>query len=642
MIDINKLTDTTILEDEIFRRVFNERDDVKRAKIIIALQSKARSFGKKGEFDILLKAHERSVEKQLIQQKQSPKHQDFPTMTEFQGKHVQMLSGDWICNENGVRAMGALGQEIIACYHPILPITRYINIESGKEKIKIAYKKKNKWNDITVDKGVIASSNRIVQLAEHGISVTSESSRALVRYLSDIENININEIPVRNSTGKLGWIKKEFVPFSKEYEFDAETSYREAYESIGEVGCEEKWMDLVKEIRKSGKFEPKISIAASLASVLIKPLNALPFIVNIGGPTGKGKTVSMMVAVSCWANPAENRYMTDCKSTVTAIELNLDFLNNMPMFLDDMSQIKEKYSGDFTGLVYMLCSGKGKDRANKDLSLKERTTWKNIILTNYEYSLVTETMQGGAINRIIDVEIEDDEPIFNSTSGNKVVEVVANNYGFAGRKFLEIIKEIGLEKIKEMQEEAYDAIVEKSKKIGCEKEDKQMLPMSILLTADRIATKHIFKDGEYLDFDMCVSFLKDKGEVSENERAYQFVQSEISININKFKPNDEGEYKGEAWGKFEDGHIIIANNAFEFICKKGGFSSQSFLKWAKRKELLDCTGDRLKKQKRIGGARSYCVCLKLPEGYDSDLDVDENGFVKLDKDMQEQLPFDFK
>lgn len=637
MIKIDELTAETILREEIFQGIFDQEDEFEKAKLVIALTAKAKELTVKGPFESLMKAYKKSKESQP---KQVPEYHNFPDKTEFVGPYNSMKCGDWICNENGVRTIGALGQEILACYHPIIPVERYINIETGKEKIKIAYKKNNRWDSVTVEKGVVASANRIVQLAEQGISVTSESSRNLVRYLSDIENLNIDSIPVQMSTSKLGWVKEKFIPFCKDYMFDAESNFKEAYESIEEVGSEEEWMKLVRDVRKNGRFEPKISIAASLASVLIKPLNALPFILNIGGETGRGKTVSMMVAVSCWANPSENRYMTDCKSTVTALELNLDFLNNLPMFLDDMSQVKEKHQGDFTGLIYMLCSGKGKDRANPSLGVNKRTTWKNIILTNYEYSLATETMQGGAINRIIDVEM-DEGAIFDSSNGNQTVGILTQNYGFAGRKFLEIIEQIGIEEIKKMQKEAYDAIVEKAKEKDSAKEEKQILPMSIILTADRIATKYIFEDGEYLNFERCVDTLKNKGEVSENERAYQFIQSEIAINMNKFVPSDvvSGTYKGDVWGRIEEGYAVIIKNAFEQMCKKGNFSSKSFLSWANRKELLDCKDGRLKKQKRIGGIKNYCVCLKLPEGSQSDLDTDENGFVEVSKDAQELLPF---
>ena len=98
-----------------------------------------------------------------------------------------------------------------------------INAETGREKVKIAFQKGAYWKDIIVDKGIIASANKIVSLADYGISVTSETSRALVKFLSDLENFNIDLIETKISTSKFGWIKDEFMPYGMNIEFDSES-----------------------------------------------------------------------------------------------------------------------------------------------------------------------------------------------------------------------------------------------------------------------------------------------------------------------------------------------------------------------------------------------------------------------------------
>ena len=45
-----------------------------------------------------------------------------------------------------------------------------------------------------------------------------------------------------------------------------------------------------------------------------------------------GKTVSLMVAASVWANPDESRYIGDFKTTDVALEAKADMLNHLPMF----------------------------------------------------------------------------------------------------------------------------------------------------------------------------------------------------------------------------------------------------------------------------------------------------------------------
>ena len=627
---INEMTSEDIISDEVLGEVFDCEDEIYRARMILTLEDRAKILDCKTKFSKMLTAY-RKARKKYDAEKQM---QLVTGTTDFDGNYDQMRCGSWIANNNGVRTFSPFGGEILACYHPILPIQRLINAETGKEKIKIAYKKGEKWKEIIIDKGIVASSNKIVGLADYGVSVTTENARNLVRYISDVENSNLDRIGEQISTSKLGWIKGQFMPYGSDIIFDNETRFKDAYESIHEEGSPLAWYNLVKSIRRGERFEPKIYLAGALASALIEPLNALPFIINLWGDTGKGKTVAIMLAASVWAYPGGNDYVTDPKSTITALELRMDFLNNLPMLIDDMAQLKEKFADDFSELVYMLCSGKGKDRANTSLGLNKSTTWRNVILTNGEHSLVTETMQGGAVNRIIDVEMEDGY-IFEN--GNEVVEILKNNYGYCGKEFVKVVKEIGFDEIKTMQREFLLKIKEAASLAGIEKEEKQILPMSILLTADKIATDHIFQDGQYMDFNRCVSLLKDKGEVSENARAYDYIMSEVAINSNKFKLNAFGEYSGEIWGCIEKDYVSIMSNVFSRIAERGNFSSKSFLSWAKKREMLITDAGRSSKTKRINGNVCKCICLKTNENLELPC-IPENMKIKSFDD--EKMPFD--
>lgn len=52
--------------------------------------------------------------------------------------------------------------------------------------------------------------------------------------------------------------------------------------------------------------------------------------------------------------------------------------------------------------------------------------------------------------------------------------------------------------------------------------------MSVLLLADRIATDHIFYDGEYISVQEAESVLVDKSEVSEHERCYHYLLDRLT------------------------------------------------------------------------------------------------------------------
>jgi putative DNA primase/helicase len=630
--DIQNLNISEITSDDIFLELLADESEIEKMRNEIALTERAKALGVKVKFEQMLKAF-KSEKKKFDKKKIVPIKNDMADgITHFNCDYDDLYCGQWICSDRGIYTLTMWG-ESWACPHPILITKILSNAETGFIRVQLAFKVRGKWIEKFVDKETISSASKIISLSNYGIMVNSENAKNLIRYLTDIESLNADTIVEQVSTSRLGWINGEFMPYGKNILLDNEQAFRTVFNSIKEHGIREKWYDLARKIRSSGRFEPYINLIASISSPIVEMVNGLPFIVDLYGKTGNGKTVSMMLASSVWANPSDNEYITDPKSTVTALELRLNFLNNFPMLIDDMAQLKNKYDGDFSELVYFLCSGKGKDRANQSLSINKSTIWKNVIIVNSEHSMITETMQGGAINRIIDIEAKSGAFFEN---GNYVVEILKENYGFCGKEFVDLLKKIGIDEVKKMQRQFADDIALCAKKIGVEKEEKQIIPMSILLTADKLATDHLFKDEQYLDLDYCVSILKSKGDVSEDERAYEYIMSDVAININKFKPDVNGYYKGDCWGLIEDGYIIIMVNVFNQMAKRGNFSSMGFLSWAKEKGLLQLSNDgKNSKTKRLEGSVSKCVYLKLP----TDTVVSEDGFVKVDENSQEMLPF---
>lgn len=622
MMNIQALNSTTILSEEVLTELFDIDSEIDRAHELLELKEKAKGLGVLTKFNELVKAYKSEYKalKKAQEQKQNTRHISTSNVVDYDlnEPETELHCGAWIADMEGVRELTILGEKVV-CYQPIYISARMVNTKTHKEKVEIRYYKKSHeggvWKSVIVDKGMIASASKIVQLADLGIAVNSENAKSLVRFLSDIENLNTEIIPLIESTSKLGWIENTFMPYDNTMMFDAKEQYPELLESIKSHGSETVWFDFIKELRANDRYEINLYLAGAFASVLLKPLNMLPFILNLWGESGAGKTVSIMIACSVWANPGENQYITDPSSTTVALERRNDVLNNFPLIIDDLSKTRDKNADGFTDLIYLLCSGKGKDRSNIKLGLEVSSKWQNVTLTNMERPLAVETMRGGAINRILDFEMMDGD-IF--TNGHKVVELVSNNYGFAGEQFVELIQEIGIEKVKEIQEEFLERIREKYP----DKEEKQKMPLSVILTADKLTADYIFKDGVYLDFDRCAEQLKSVDDVSENKRAYEFILSEVSININNFTNEwDDIRLNGQVWGifdrYFEEDYVLIYANKFKEICAKGNISAKAFLGWADKNNLLykhksNKTGDH-GYRKKIRGINSYFYALKMPK-----------------------------
>lgn len=611
----------SILADEVFVEIFEQEDEILKARMLLSCQDRAKELGVKSKFDTMVKAFTKVAA--VTQKQQTNSRSMLENWTNFTGTYDNMKCGSWLAADDGIRTFNKdYANEVIVCYHPILPIERLKNLETGEEQLRLAYKRNHCWREIIVPKDLVSSSNKIVALSKLGVAVTSENAKLLVKYLSDVENLNDDVIPVQKSTTKLGWIGDGFVPYDTDVVFDGDSQFKQVFDAIGASGNANSWLEYVKKLRATNRPEIKFSLAASFASVLVGRLGALPFIFDLWGETEGGKSVSMMLAASIWANPDTGQYIGDFKSTDVQLEVRADMLNNLPMMLDDSSKVNARIRDNFEGFVYDLCSGKGKSRSNKDLGIRRENRWKNAILTNGERPLSSYVSQGGAINRIL--ELECGENIFPDPQGT--VEFLRKNYGHAGKRFVKVVKQLGIDAIKDIQEEFQREIFQDDKM------QKQSISLSVILAADKIATDYIFCDGEYICLSDARKVLVDKNEVSENERCYQYLLDKISMNSQKF----DQDTKVEKWGIIEDGYAIIYVQAFKELCNAGGFSDKSFLSWAHKHGIIQTQKDRLTKLKKMDGKPVRCIFLQLNEF------VDEDGFEDanmMEEYEQEELPF---
>nr|WP_314448905.1 DUF927 domain-containing protein [uncultured Lachnoanaerobaculum sp.] len=612
---IEEVTKSDLLSREFMQEVFDEEDEIERGVNIANLMDRARELKAYTEFRVLLDAF-RKAEREALPEKTKG---TLCQWTNFESdEYNNMICGYWNATERGILKPNS---DEYACYHPILPVERLKNIETGAEQIKLAYKRNGTWHEIVVPKSLIASASKIVALAEQGIAVTSENAKLLVKYLSDVENQNDNLIKIKRSTSKFGWINKDFIPFDVDIIFDGDMKFKQVSESVTTQGSYTTWLDHVRTVRARKRIESKFCLAASFASVLVAPLRGLPFFVDLWGGTEAGKSVALMLAASVWANPDENAFIGDYKSTETALEAKADMLNHLPMLLDDTSNQNRRLAENFESLVYVLCSGKGKTRSNKDIGINRESRWKNCIITNGEKPLTSYVNQGGAMNRIL--EISCDGYIFEDP--RLTASVAKNNYGYAGREFVKVLKEIGVEGLMEIQKSFLDELD------NDEKMQKQSLSLSIVLTADKIATDYIFKDGEYIDIEEAKQVLIDKNEISDNERCYRFILDRVVANKGRFDPRNENI---EQWGIIEDNYVLMISTALSRLCKEEGYSRLSFLKWASDKGLIQGNGGRYDFTKKTNGICVKYVKIKI-------LDDNEflTDFIDASEEYKDNIPF---
>lgn len=354
------------------------------------------------------------------------------TATNFPMQPVQLICGNYICDYTGVSLDGET-----VCPHPIMPIMRLCNIDTGVEKIKIAYSRGGRaFRYLIVDRKTISSANKIVDLSDSGIAVTSESAKALVKYFAKIEQLNPELLPETECVTRMGWITQadeqlDFAPYIDSIAFDGEAEYKKHYDSVKAVGDVRKWYEVIYHNIRLKSVAARMVFASSLASVLVKPLGCNCFWVHLWGETESAKTVLAMTAASIWGNPEIGDYIMTFNATTVGMEKTAAFYNNLPYILDELQIINDKR--DLDNLIYMLTEGSGRSRGNKLGGLDAVPKWKNAVITTGERPITTARSGGGSVNRVIEIECK--ENFFDDP--RHVANTVKANYGAFGKMFVQ-------------------------------------------------------------------------------------------------------------------------------------------------------------------------------------------------------------
>lgn len=590
---------------EPYRNLMDIKDPLERQVQEDELTEYATELGVP-KFSRRLKAYKDSIDPR----KQARLHE--VKSTNFTRQPIDLDSGDWIANDFGISKDTQEGT-VLACPNPITITRRIVNIDTGEEKLELAYTKGDKkWRRRIFSKDVTSNSRKIVELAKCGIAVTSETAKYLVNYLFQLENLNLDIIPEIQSISRFGMIKDVgFSPYVKGIVFDGDKEYGNAYSSVKSKGSRDNWVKLMQGLRETN-VEIRIVLAASFASVLVFPLNINPFFVHVwAGESGSGKTVALMAAASVWGDPhwQGQSYIQSFNATQVGLERAAAFFNHMPLMIDELQLLKNSHGQNKFDVVYLLSEGHGRLRGNTSGGIDLTTTWANCIITTGETPITTDSSGAGAINRVISIECSPERPII--TNGNELVSLLYKNYGFAGKEFVEkLYADDGGLNIQIAQDTYSRFFKELSEG---ESTEKQAMAAAAILTGDTLATKWIFQDGQALTAKDISKFLATKDEVNVGERGYHFICDWVAQNANKMR-EQSGDDRGDVYGVIEGNVAYIIATVFDNACRDGGFDPRPLRSWMKKKDKLALQGDtnRNTVKKRINGVASVrCVAVIL-------------------------------
>lgn len=618
--------------DEIFYKIFEIDGNIERTQYIEALRNQARGMKRINEFNSVLKAFFLDY---------AQKMKETGNTTNFTGQPVTLQCGPWRANDLGIsmQKFDGKGMPVIvqACTHPILPVKVYKNIDTGRERITLAYFKYGQWQNVTVNRKACADNKAIVDvLSDIGIEVTSENAKSLIRYISDCVGMNPATLEPVRSINRLGWAGGEFMPYAEDIVYDGDEAYDVIYKNIREHGNFEIWKQHCGILRKNKVV--RLAFAASFASVLIELVNALPFVFHIwSGESGTGKTVAIMAAMSIWGNPKMGGLVKTMNTTKVGIMRTSAFLYSLPYAGDELQTMKDKWTTNFDQLIYQITEGIDRGRGRASGGVEETKTWHNSFLFTGEEPIVKSNSRAGSKNRVIEVEAE--EKLLED--GNHTVSVLTEHYGHAGRMLIAYLQGIKKTDLQEQYRQYFDAMCQ------LDTTEKQAMAMACILLADRILTEVIFTEETAFTIKQVRQYLRSAKEVDIAENSYQAVLNWIAKNPVRFQnPKEEDSLnKGEVWGKIEEDAehpeippvaVINKDVLCEFLEKSGFDYAAVSKKWAAKERLIKNSQGKYVHQTKVYGIRASYIKLAMES------ETDENGFMKLEdiENGQIELPFD--
>lgn len=597
--------------EDLYRQMFKD-GEIEAQRLYKDLEFKAQKAGAVREF----KKRYSEYKKEFIMNREGVSStrkldiEGLPPLNVPSGYKVDITQGILRFNET------TLQYEQI-CPQVVIIEARYINIDSGEEKNKISFVERFSVKSLIVDAETVSTSSKITRLRNLGVMVTSENARALVQFLSEFLACNVYTIEPQDSISRIGWHDGNFIPYNSDCIFDGEQENKHLFEAIESKGDLKDWVSYIGKLRENKLF--RLQMAASFSSPLIELTNSLPFVFHLWGGTGSGKTVGLMAAMSIWGNPSMGKLVRTMNMTQNSMMTTASFLYNIPFAGDELQIIKSRWT-NYDNLIMAITEGVDRGRMDGHVNRQLKRWHCNFLFTGEE-PCTGNNSGGGTRNRVI--EIECTKKIVSN--GNEVVNFVKNNYGLAGKVFLE---EVGKTDVLAEYVEIVNELISLSTTT-----EKQAMSLGLMLLADKIACRCLF-DAEPLQISDVIEYLKDDSDVDVSVRAYNFLIDWITINQQAFSSEIENMVAGkQIYGRTDrkdDTVIYIVNTALKDALHSNGFSLDAVAgKWKEKGLLIPNSQGRNIHNTRINGKKANCYKISLIE--------DETCMIE--SDMNIEVPF---
>ena len=563
----------------------------------------------------------------------------------------------WMYSEKGIGRIDEKSYEPkLVCRTPIILTRRLKSLDSGDEKIEVAFLRDGEWIECSFPRSTVFTSRGITALADLGCTVTSENAKQVVRFLSALEADNIDIITRTDSTSTYGWQPgNRFIPgVGSDIFIDIDPSQKGMASAYCQIGSMEGWLATMRPHREKYKF--RFILAAAFAAPLLRIIRQRIFFVYNWGGSRSGKTAALKAALSAWGD--SDRLMMNFNATQVGLERTASFFSDLPMGIDERQLAGNNQQG-IEKTIYMIASGIGKLRGAKTGGIQTVHTWRTIALATGEEPLSTSTSQTGVNTRVLEIYCG---PFENEAEAAQMYQDVAADFGHAGPEFIKCLIRIEEDSIREWYARMQDFV----KSVGSGKAGSHVASVAVIALADAMVDEWLFhgrsvpagdkKQGLSLSpgswgraCEMAKKIMEEQmsaaaGDVNEN--AVQFVTDWVLSNQAYFGSDTVGTCFGTM---SEDGKVAyiypsILNNAL----KREGYNERKTKKYMADKGFItaiqrkDHSGETYSVPKKFQGRLQRFVefFLEKAQGISSPESEEpkQGEWMQLDEDAE--LPFE--
>lgn len=482
------------------------------------------------------------------------------------------------------------GEKVIqVCRRPIVITGKAFSVEEKTYKIILSYMTSSgKWKSLPpTSAAVIANKNKIIDLAELGLPVTSSNATHIVDFLDAFNAQNENNCPMTYTVPRCGWYnfddencfvdpRRECITSDEDKKVSVKVDFQSYFaSSLRQVGSIEAWKRAYKLAKKSPIA--RAVVAASVAPILLKVLGERNFLLYVHAPTRAGKTTALYLGASAVGSEKMIRSFDATKNGLAGAAADV---SDYAFLVDEKQVADNRLKEAFDNLVYALANGLGRTKLNKDSTLRKITDWRTIAIMTGETQLLADNVTGGANTRLLTISTS--KEILSADDCKEIRHIIRDNHGHAFTLVISKIFEYGFEKLRNV----YENLVDFFTKTYPELLSEYCRYMAIITLADTLLNSALFGntvttadgniikviDDAKLNANEIFKLLPTTVEISDTGREKDFVLGFIAQNQNSFAGGEVPLEKiPMIRGQFTDIYVYITVAALKKACTDEGF-----------------------------------------------------------------------